>query len=182
MSLSRFHPGKFGMFQESRLDTGESLPTDVKKKKQKKERRGAFTSRPSGQKGNGHKCLDTSRDGLSDHTGLVSSPPQTTVSWWKQLGPFKIYGTMSFCVTTDQQYAYSSAASTRWGKSRTIGRRVKRLGSFVKRLTRTGGNTPCSCNVSPDDVFRNDVNVIVCAAAVEMPFCCQTCLTSSTGI
>lgn len=56
------------------------------------------------------------------------------------------------------------------------------LGSFVKRLTRTGGNTPCSCNVSPDDVFRNDVNVIVCAAAVEMPFCCQTCLTSSTGI
>lgn len=109
-------------------------------------------------------------------------PLQTIVSWWKQLGLSKIYGTMSFCVTTDQQYAYSSAANTRCGAELHHRQAGQMLGSFVKRLTRTGGNTPCSCNVSPDDVFRNDVNVIVCAAAVEMPFCCQTCLTSSTGI
>lgn len=32
MSLSEIHQGKFGMFQESRLDTSESLLTDVLKK------------------------------------------------------------------------------------------------------------------------------------------------------
>lgn len=56
------------MFQESRPDTDESLLTDVKKKRTV----GAFTSLSLGQKGNGHKCLDTNRDGLSDHTDPIS--------------------------------------------------------------------------------------------------------------
>lgn len=155
MFLSRFYQGNFGMFQESRPDTDESLLTDVKKK----ERWGPSPHCHWVKRGTAiNAWTPTEMDFLTTQTPFPSA--DYGVSWWKQPGLFKIYGTMSFCVTTDQQYAYSCSMNTRWDRNApsTDGSNA----SFIlKRPSRSGGNTPFSCNVSQDDVFRNDVSVIV---------------------